>query len=139
MTAGDKLKPIAVARWGKRTIGDRLPPRLLALLEAEPALADTLAQTTSVVTSTKIAEPSSQAVLVKRKALVAMSPNWPTVESDLRHSGENGLAKVAKADQRGMWKEKEALEWARQQGKLNIAHTQPSVDNLTRSIHRMTR
>ena len=57
--------------------------------------------------------------VLKRAALIEKYLNsWPKIESDLRHSNENGLSTAAKAPTRGDWFENKAVKWAEQRGKL---------------------
>lgn len=68
--------------------------------------------------------------MVKRAALRKLSDRWPTVENDLNHADRNGLREAAKAAEHGMWREEDALEWARREGKLlsgeaNALHNLP--------------
>lgn len=58
----------------------------------------------------------------KRSALIEeVQSFWPTVESDLRHSDENGLS-AAKLPKHGYWDIDVALNWARENGKMQAAN-----------------
>jgi hypothetical protein len=140
MTASAKLSPREVVRWGQTQLGRHLPPQLLTLLEDPNAHSEPLALPEQMGTApapSAVATPEEEVVLVKRKALTARRGSWPTVESDLRNSGANGLGAAAKAEDHGMWKEKEALEWARRQGKLTGDSATPSPSGLGQIFHRI--
>lgn len=51
-----------------------------------------------------------------------MQSDWPTIETDLRHSDENGL-NIAKLPKHGYWDSAVALNWANVNGKLRPANT----------------
>lgn len=139
MTASANLKPFVVAQWGQRMLGAKLPKQLQALLDAPQPAAPTIAEVQQQPAADATDEAPTKPVLVKRKALLALNDIWPTVDSDLRNSIPNKLHEAAKADEYGMWKEQEALEWARRNGKLvNDART-ATTDSLARHVHRMVR
>jgi hypothetical protein len=139
MTASPNLKPRAVAQWGQRMLGAKLPKQLQALLDAPVTAAPAIADTQQQPTAGTMDKPPSEPVLVRRKALTAMVNVWPTVESDLRHAGENGLQAAAKASQHGMWKEKEALEWARQNAKRTDTAPAPNTPAYRSSVFHQTK
>lgn len=58
-------------------------------------------------------------VIRKRAVLIAeLSGMWPSIESDLHEGADNGLSAVAKSNKHGMWKVRESLNWAAEQGKI---------------------
>jgi hypothetical protein len=153
MTRAKHLTPVEVAHWGHSMLGKRLPQPMAALLASAlpaPVLAPAPVtvsvpvpvRETAAESPDQTKEPSrgqaSESVLVKRKALTAMARIWPTVESDLRHAVENGLQAAAKASHHGMWKEKEALEWARQQGKLSDVSHVPRSPGQSSIFHKIS-
>jgi hypothetical protein len=159
MTKAKHLTPLEVARWGHSVLGKHMPQPLAELLAKAPPepvsvtvpipIPVPVPVTVSVPVGETAAEspdqtkePSrgqaSESVLVKRKALTAMARIWPTVESDLRHAGDNGLQAAAKGSQHGMWKEKEALEWARQQGKLSDLSHVPRSSGQSSIFHKIS-
>jgi hypothetical protein len=73
--------------------------------------------------------------MTKAALVKAHKHEWPTIESDLAHASENGLA-AAKAGTRD-WYEAAAMDWARAKGKLNDA-AKP-MDALTQATHNMAR
>jgi hypothetical protein len=128
MTAGDKLRPSAVASWAAYRIGMTLPEPLRPLVDAPPMVTGNSDGTSPdsnrpfpdarPAAEAAALGPGAEPVLVKRAALRKLVHRWPTVDSDLRHSDRNGLAEAAKASEHGMWREQDALEWARRNGKL---------------------
>jgi hypothetical protein len=142
MTASAKVSPREAVRWGQTQLGSHLPSQLMALLDESKPQDEPLALAGPVSTASSpgaMETPGEEVVLVKRKALTARRGIWPTVESDLRNSGANGLGAAAKGEAHGMWKEKEALEWARRQGKLTGDSAPPSSVGLGQIVHRMAR
>jgi hypothetical protein len=139
MQGSDRLQPANVIAWGIQRAGVQPPLRLLELLPVPAASAAT--QVTAQVgdseleTTPTTSRRSPTAVLVKRAALKSLSYRWPTVGSDLRHSDQNGLNAAAKAPEHGLWREADALEWARRNGKL--AAPAPAVGNTLESLSRM--
>jgi hypothetical protein len=136
MTASPKLKPEDVARWGNSKLGERLPKQLQALLTNEAQAGRALPE--AAATNEHSAATQDEPVLVKRKALTNRADLWPTVESDLRNSATNGLGEAAKADEYGMWKESEALEWARRRGKLTKEGRPLEADSFKRMVHKLS-
>lgn len=58
--------------------------------------------------------------VLKKAALIAKhASKWDTIRGDFHSASENGLSKSAKAPGHGEWYETDALNWARQRGKLN--------------------
>jgi hypothetical protein len=139
MTASVKLTPVVVARWGQRMLGAELPKPLQELLEAATPEAPTTTEAKPQPMAETMDKAGSEPVLVKRKALLALEDIWPTVDSDLRNSVANKLGDAAKSDVYGMWKEHEALEWARRNGKLVKDARTATPDSLANYIHRMVR
>jgi hypothetical protein len=69
---------------------------------------------------------------MKRAALIKKHAyHWPTIERDFQDASENGLSKAAKATGHGDWFEADALNWARQRGKLDDATEQPVPSQAT--------
>lgn len=144
MTASARLRPVDVARWGRERLRLNLPQRLADLLAAsEPKdlptpAADARADHATESEGQSIPPDAAdrQPVLVKRAALRALSELWPSVEGDLRHSDRNGLAEAAKAPGHGMWREQDALEWARRNGRLRESRPGTSLQDLPRRIFR---
>jgi hypothetical protein len=142
MTAGARLRPADVASWARNRLGLSLPKPLADLLappapNQAPPSPEGEASVPSEADQGQ-SEPESQAestpVLVKRAALKALSDSWPSVESDLRHSDRNGLAAAAKAPEHGMWREQDAIEWARRNGRLKAPRTISGIHDLPRRI-----
>jgi hypothetical protein len=69
-------------------------------------LADRLGDDSEVVLRRSDVAMKKSAIINKHKA------QWPTIESDLNHSDENGLREAAKAPQHGYWYEQASLDWA---------------------------
>jgi hypothetical protein len=151
MTRAKHLAPVEVAHWGQSVLCKRLPLPMAALLANALPAPVPIPVTVSVpvpVRETAAEAPDQtkeprrgqacESVQVKRKALTAMARIWPTVESDLRHAGDNGLQAAAKGSQHGMWKEKEALEWARQQGKLSDVSHVPRSPGQSSIFHKIS-
>lgn len=62
----------------------------------------------------------------KRAALIReLRVRWPSIECDLRHSGENGLNAAAKLPEHGDWNKTAALRWAEENGKLVDGTSKP--------------
>lgn len=58
--------------------------------------------------------------VLKKAALIQKHQRqWPTINRDFQDSSENELSKAAKAPGHGNWFEADALNWARQRGKLS--------------------
>lgn len=71
--------------------------------------------------------PRGDSSELKRAALVTkLSGQWPTIDRDLRDSGQNGLKAAGSVGRHGFWNEANALAWARQRGKLMDA----SIENV---------
>jgi len=146
MTSTQKLRPASVAAWAMQRLDLKLPEPLRALV-AETSTPTPLAPPSppgaapAVVANAQPcdsddSEPERAPVLVKRAALRAMSHRWPTVENDLRHADRNGLTQAAKAEEYGMWREQDALEWARRHGKLKYDRSGSGLENLPRRVFR---
>jgi hypothetical protein len=141
MTASARLRPMDVVRWARDRLGLKLSPELEYLVrstdpeQCSPSRSESKSEPSG---STSEAEISSQVdsnpLPVKRAALRALSGRWPTVEGDLRHSDRNGLAAVAKAPGHGMWREQDALEWARRNGRLKEPQPGIGIHDLPRRI-----
>jgi hypothetical protein len=79
--------------------------------------------------------PQPAPVLMKKAALIAKhAGQWKTIEADLHSASENGLSEAARAPKRGYWSESDALEWARQRGKLKA---EPQGASLAGKVHRI--
>lgn len=128
---GPRLLPAKVLHWAHHSAGIELPAALVKAVIEHAKRTQPKPQTASAVpvksSSPPVATPSASEaqtqeyapVLLKRAALVAKHlRNWPTVETDLNHGNENGLTARAKSDKRGYWREADALQWARENGKL---------------------
>ncbi len=60
--------------------------------------------------------------VMKRAALIQKHERrWSTINRDFQDASDNGLSKAAKAPGHGDWFEVDALNWARQRGKLSEA------------------
>lgn len=65
---------------------------------------------------------------LKRAALIELHRReWPTIERDLRDASSNDLAKSARSSRHGYWREGDALNWARQRGKLKTQRLSSEV------------
>lgn len=65
---------------------------------------------------------------VRRREMVKRHiARWPTIETDMKDAGKNGLAAAAKAGERG-WREAAALEWAREKSRLLSAPEPGTLD-----------
>ena len=74
--------------------------------------------------------------IMKKAALIEQHQlEWTTVTRDISDAKRNGLSDAAKAGRRG-WREADALEWARTQGKL--VTTEKPANSLTNAMHKMT-
>ncbi len=127
-----QLRPVDVVLWaghsGAITPPDELVQALLARVKRSQPQATRTAEPQPIETSSGLhPQPArTSSTPTKRAALVQRHERaWPTIEADLRHSNENGLAARAKGDGHGYWLEEPALEWARTNGKLRGA-TSPS-------------
>jgi hypothetical protein len=70
--------------------------------------------------------------VLKKAALInKLVPQWDTIERDFQDASENGLSKAAKAPGHGNWFETDALNWARQRGKLSEATEQQAQSPAT--------
>lgn len=133
MTASPRVRPADAARWFAHRLGLQLPEGLRHLATAaHPAAPEPAGKHSEDTGEETQPTPPKQpaATLVKRAALRKLSDRWPTVENDLNHADRNGLREAAKAPERGMWREEDALEWARREGKLlsgdsNALHNLP--------------
>ena len=57
---------------------------------------------------------------LKKSALIdKYERRWPTIKRDFQDASENELSRAAKAPGHGNWFEEDALNWARQRGKLS--------------------
>lgn len=66
--------------------------------------------------------------VMKKKALIKKHEgDWPTINRDFQDASTNGLSTVAKATKYGDWFVEDALNWARQRGKLSEAIEQPTT------------
>jgi hypothetical protein len=142
MTASARLRPSDVVAWATHRLGMQLCAPLQTLLSA-PEMPDTSASP-SMGSPTQQAlsapQPASafdeESVEVTGAALRARYHLWPSVDSDLRRADRNGLAAAAKGSSRGMWREKNALEWARRKGKLKEAQPHSGLADFPRRIVR---
>jgi hypothetical protein len=141
MMDSPRLKPLDVAKWGKKMLGKKLPLRLQAILDAEApltVLAPPPTQTEKPAREcSSIGQSSNGRTKVKKAALKALAHLWPTVEADLNHAGRTDLAEVAKAPEHGMWYEESALDWARRNGRLKGPATNSSLSNLPSRIFKI--
>jgi hypothetical protein len=128
---GTRLLPAKVLHWAHHSAGIELPAALLKAVVEHAKRTQPSAKHASAApvksSTAPVATPSASGaqaeedapVLLKRAALVEKyHRTWPTVESDLNHSNENGLSTRAKAAKHGYWREADALQWARENGKL---------------------
>lgn len=130
LTANSRVRPADAAAWFAHRLKLKLPEGLrhlappLQLSASEPAAA----RNVEAAQSQPPKAPAS--TLVKRAALRRHRDRWPTVDNDLNHADRNGLREAAKASEYGLWREEDALEWARREGKLlpdvNRLHAFPS-------------
>jgi len=70
--------------------------------------------------------------VIKKAALIKKhEPEWPTINRDFQDASDNGLSIAAKAPGHGEWFEADALNWARQRGKLNETTGQKASSRAT--------
>lgn len=70
--------------------------------------------------------------VMKKAALIKKhEPEWPTINRDFQDASDNGLSIAAKAPGHGEWFEADALNWARQRGKLNETTGQQAPSRAT--------
>lgn len=118
-----QLRPIDVILWAGQS-GVIAPPDGLVkalLARVRRSQPQTPPVTAPKVSTTEISVPPSapSPTLLKRAALVQRyERTWSTIETDLRHANENGLAARAKGERHGYWSEELAVQWARENGKL---------------------
>lgn len=67
----------------------------------------------------------------KREMVKRHAARWPTIETDMKDAGTNGLAAAAKAGARG-WREAAALDWARERSRLLSAPEPGTLDAVMR-------
>ncbi len=114
----------ATAAEAKVAQGKWLEAMVRQLMQSVPAKA-TATPAPLVVTSDASAKPAAtvdRGWTLKRAALIdKYERRWQTIKRDLQDASENELSKAAKAPGHGNWFEEDALNWARQRGKLNEA------------------
>jgi len=127
---GPRLRPGNVLLWAHNSGAATAPAALLKEVAAQvkktppPAaptvLASPKAATEPEVPSTESARPEMpEPGTILRKVLVRKYEScWPDIESDLKNSRVNGLAKQAKTGTHGHWIEAKALDWARARHKI---------------------
>ena len=85
--------------------------------------------------------PVDRGWVMKKAALIEKHERqWSTIKRDFQDASENGLSKSAKAPGHGDWFEADALNWARQRGKLKEVANQPApiqATTLSGLMHRM--
>lgn len=131
---GPRLRPGNVLLWVHNSGAATVPAALLKAVAAQvkktppPAaptvLASQKAATEPEVPSTESARPEMpEPGTISRKELVRKYQScWPDIESDLKNTGTNGLAKQAKTGRHGYWDVDKALEWARANHRLQGTH-----------------
>lgn len=97
------------------------PPRIEPEPHAIAAPAQTAIASEPVGTDGDVnTKPVDRGTVFKRAALIDRHGwQWPTIKRDLQDASGNGLSGVAKASEHGYWFEANALNWARERGKLN--------------------
>lgn len=152
MTAAERLAPADAVKWAVGVGLVEIPAQLLQLVSPDPRIVAVSVPMDSPVVQKDIAqEPPPKGLVepqpinpepkrtIKKSALMRKyGAVWATMESDFRHSNENGLANEAKAPSHGHWVEDAALAWAKQNGKLVEAKTSSAtlMTSLTGRIHR---
>ena len=108
-----------------------------AIAEAE-ARGSRLAEAEARGRASVVAPPKDRGQTMKREALItSLRGRWPTIESDLKHAGRNGLAAAKAASEgKGLWWEGDVLAWGRSRGKLP-AEGVPGSSALASVIHRI--
>lgn len=108
-------------------------PEVVPVVEANPAPAPrtaTLPAEVAIVNSDVPAKPlpMNRGWVMKKAALISRHQHqWPTINGDFQGASENGLTKAAKSPGHGDWFEADALNWARQRGKLHEATEPPAL------------
>lgn len=98
-----------------------------------PATDTAITAPVAVVASVEPAEtkPVNRGWVMKKAALIKKNVHqWPTITGDFHSSSENDLSKVAKAPGHGDWFEDDAINWARQRGKLTEANQQAPANSI---------
>lgn len=116
----------------------------VALIETQaPVVANTLRQASTVGAAPLVEVPANAprhaatvpAFSMKKAALIEQHKHeWPTIAGDIAGAKRNGLS-AAKAGARG-WREVDAIEWARNNGKLQS--TDKPGDLLASGMHKMS-
>jgi len=101
-------KPLAVEPLSNPGAAMNLPPLGTGTDELTPAK--------------RTAKPAAQVdrggVLKKTALIKKHERQWKTINRDFQDASDNGLSRDAKAPEHGNWFEADALNWARQRGKL---------------------
>ncbi len=80
----------------------------------------------------KFAAKVDRSWVMKREAMFKKHERkWTSIRRDFQDANENGLSRAAKAPEHGNWFENDALDWARQRGKLNEETGQPAPSPAT--------
>jgi len=149
----ERVSPVLLANfvaWAKGLNLPNMPPEFLALTEQSTGQGSTPGPVSSgsakpskdmamepKTASKSIGHGQSAGTpkfnMTKAALVKAHKHEWPTIEGDLAHASENGLA-AAKAGTRD-WYEAAAMDWARAKGKLT--DTAKPKDALTQATHNM--
>ena len=117
--------------------------RWLAAIDAKSAYQFAPAQSPATPAPVVAVEPASNGPakptatvdrgwVMKRAALIKKHERqWLTISRDLQDASDNDLSKAAKASGHGDWFEADALNWARQRGKLSEALDRPTPSPAT--------
>jgi len=120
-------EPVRVTREQIRIKAATLNKILNIWRKKHPAPAQTT--TAPVVAASEAPELPTTRVdrgwVMKKAALIEkLERQWSTINRDFQDASENGLSNAAKAPGHGNWFETDALNWARQRGKLSEATEQ---------------
>lgn len=95
-------------RWGALSNGN-------SMVTAQPATSTSVGGSSLPTIAPNVPVESE----LKRSALVErFRRQWPTIERDLRDASSNGLSVMARAERHGFWRERDALAWAKERGKV---------------------
>lgn len=135
---GPRLRPANVLLWAHDSGAATLAPALLKAVVARPKPPQPVSPAATIPTPTPTPTPSvatnTEPALDERAGSESTEPEpdtmsrkelvrkyqscWPDIASDLKNTGTNGLAKLAKTDRHGYWDVAKALEWARANHRL---------------------